>query len=55
MKFTIEHAKKVAAELYNEPLERCSPECEDCDADAEDWEHNVNKVLAALKLLEDEE
>jgi hypothetical protein len=55
MKFTIEHAKKVAAELYEEPFERCNPECEDCDAMAVDWEHNVNKVLASLKLLENEE
>jgi hypothetical protein len=55
MKFTIEHAKKVAAKLYDEPFERCNPECEECDADAEDWERNVNNVLAALKLLEDEE
>lgn len=55
MKFTIEHAKKVAAELYGEPFERCSPECEDCDAIAEDWERQVNNVLAVLKLLEDGE
>jgi hypothetical protein len=55
MKFTIEHAKKVAAELYGDPFERCSPECEACNAMAEDWEHQVNNLLAALKVLEDDE
>jgi len=55
MKFTIEHARKVAAELYDEPQERCGTECEACDALEMDWEYNVNKVLAALKILENEE
>ena len=55
MKFTVEHAKKVAAELYDEPFERCNPECEECDADEEDWENQVNNVLAALKVLEGDE
>jgi hypothetical protein len=55
MKFTIEHARKVAGELYGEPFARCNPECEACDAMEEDWEYNVNKVLAALKVLEIEE
>jgi hypothetical protein len=55
MKFTVEHARKVARELYGEPFARCSLECEACNAMAEDWEHQVNNVLAALKVLEDEE
>jgi len=55
MKFTIEHARKVAGELYDEPFARCSPECEACSSMAEDWEYNVNKVLDALRVLEDEQ
>jgi hypothetical protein len=55
MKFTVEHAKKVAAKLYEEPRERCSPTCKACDTLAADWEFKVNNVLAALKVLEDEE
>lgn len=55
MKFTIEHARKVAIELYDEPQARCVDRCKVCDAMAEDWEYNVNKVLAALKVLEIEE
>lgn len=55
MKFTIEHAKKVAAELYGDPFEGCSPECEACDALEAGWEYNVSQVQAALKVLEDDE
>jgi hypothetical protein len=55
MKFTVEHAKKVAALLYDEPQARCGPDCVACDAMAEDWEHQVNNLLAALKVLEDEQ
>ena len=54
MKFTVEHAQKVAAKLYGEPFARCAPDCRSCDALAEDWEYNVSQVLAALKFLEDE-
>tara|TARA_R110000868_G_scaffold74313_1_gene214841 strand:+ start:1661 stop:1828 length:168 start_codon:yes stop_codon:yes gene_type:complete len=54
MKFTIEHAQKVAAKLYGEPFARCVHHCEACDALAEDWEYNVSQVLAALKFLEDD-
>ena len=52
MKFTIEHARRVAAELYGDPFARCSLECEACNAMAEDWERQVSQVLAALKVLE---
>jgi hypothetical protein len=55
MKFTVEHAKKVAALLYDEPQARCGPDCVACDALEEDWEFNVSRVLAALKILEGEE
>ena len=55
MKFTIEHARKVAEELDEKPQARCVDHCKVCDAMAEDWELNVNRVLAALKVLEDEE
>jgi hypothetical protein len=55
MKFTIEHARKVAAKLYGEPLARCNPECEACDALSEEWECQVSQVQAALKVLEDDE
>jgi hypothetical protein len=55
MKFTIEHARKVAAKLYGEPQARCFDHCEACDTMAEDWGYHVNEVLAALKVLEGEE
>jgi len=54
MKFTVEHAKKVAAILYEEPQARCVDHCEACDTLAADWEFRVSQVLAALKLLEDD-
>ena len=55
MKFTVEHAQKVAAELYDEPPRRCSPTCKACDTLAADWKFRVSQVLAALKFLEDDE
>jgi hypothetical protein len=55
MKFTIEHAQKVAAKLYDEPQARCVDHCEACDALEAGWEYNVSQVLAALKVLEGEE
>ena len=55
MKFTVEHARKVARELYGDLPQRCSPVCEVCDVIGDDWEYNVNKVLDALRVLENEE
>ena len=55
MKFAIGHARILAAILYDEPQSRCAPDCRSCDELAEEWEWNVNKVLAALKFLEDDE
>lgn len=55
MKFTVEHARKVAAELYDEPQARCIHYCEACDAIEGDWILKVDEVLAALMVLEDEQ
>ena len=55
MKFTVEHAQKVAAELYDEPQARCGPDCRACDALEAGWEYNVSQVLAALSVLEGDE
>lgn len=55
MKFTVEHARKVAAELYDEPQARCVDHCEVCDSIDGDWILKVDEVLAALRVLENEE
>lgn len=54
MKFTEDHARKVAEKLFPHDvfINKCNPKCKQCDSDKESWEMKIREVLLALRILE---